>query len=48
MISAGANVEELRKWFRAHGGSTLLDEGLRMAEQELTSLDEVMRIAFAE
>ncbi|MBI2481217.1 MAG: Flp pilus assembly complex ATPase component TadA [Planctomycetia bacterium] len=48
MISANANVEELRKWFRANGGSTLLDEGLRMAEQELTSLDEVMRIAFVE
>ncbi|MDA1054756.1 MAG: ATPase, T2SS/T4P/T4SS family [Planctomycetota bacterium] len=48
MISANANVEDIRKWFRANGGSTLLDEGLRMAEQELTSLEEVMRIAFAE
>lgn len=48
MICANANLEELRAWFRAHGGSTLLDEGLRMAEQELTSLEEVIRIAFAE
>jgi type IV pilus assembly protein PilB len=48
MISTGANIEEIRRWFRANGGSTLMDEGLRMAEQELTSLDEVMRIAFAE
>ncbi len=48
MISTGANIEAIRRWFRANGGSTLLEEGLRMAEQELTSLDEVMRIAFAE
>jgi len=26
----------------------LLDEGLRLAEQEVTSLEEVMRIAFFE
>lgn len=48
LISNEAGVEEIRKWFRANGGSSLLDEGLRMAEQEKTSLDEVMRIAFAE
>ncbi len=48
MISSGASVEEIRKWFRINGGSSLLDEGLRMAEEEKTSLDEVMRIAFAE
>ncbi|MEO8493606.1 MAG: ATPase, T2SS/T4P/T4SS family [Planctomycetota bacterium] len=48
MISAEANIEDIRRWFRSKGGRTLLDEGLRMAEQELTSLDEVMRIAFSE
>jgi len=48
MISANANVEEIRRWFRINGGRSLLDEGLRMAEQELTSMDEVMRIAFVE
>ncbi|MBC8356461.1 MAG: Flp pilus assembly complex ATPase component TadA [Planctomycetes bacterium] len=48
MISANSGVEEIRSWFRKNGGNSLLEEGLRMAEQELTSLDEVMRIAFVE
>lgn len=48
MIADGANAETLRRWFREHGGRSLLDEALRMAEKEATSLDEVMRIAFFE
>ena len=48
MIANGANLETIRKWFREHGGNTLLDEGLRVAEKEVTSLDEVMRVAFFE
>ena len=48
MISEGANLEQVRAWFRENGGRTLFDEGLRLAEQEVTSLDEVLRIAFFE
>ena len=48
MISEESGLETIRRWFRAKGGRTLLDEGLRLAEQEVTSLDEVMRIAFFE
>jgi len=48
MISDGANLEAVRRWFRESGGRSLFDEGLRLAEQEVTSLDEVMRIAFFE
>jgi type II secretory ATPase GspE/PulE/Tfp pilus assembly ATPase PilB-like protein len=47
-IADGANLETIRKWFRENGGNTLLDEGLRVAEKEVTSLDEVMRVAFFE
>jgi type II secretory ATPase GspE/PulE/Tfp pilus assembly ATPase PilB-like protein len=48
LISQGANTDSLRQWHRSHGGSTLLEEGLRLAEQHATSLDEVMRVAFFE
>lgn len=48
MMSEEVNLEAIRRWFRDSGGRTLLDEGIRMAEQEVTSLDEVMRIAFCE
>jgi type IV pilus assembly protein PilB len=48
MVTAGATLEEIRTCFKASGGQTLFDEGLRLAEQEVTSLDEVMRIAFSE
>ena len=48
LIANGANLETIRKWFRENGGTTLLDEGLRVAEKEATSLDEVMRVAFFE
>jgi type II secretory ATPase GspE/PulE/Tfp pilus assembly ATPase PilB-like protein len=48
LIANGANVETIRKWIRENGGTTLLDEGLRVAEKEATSLDEVMRVAFFE
>lgn len=48
LIGEGANLETIRKWFRDRGGRTLLDEALRMAENETTSLDEVMRVAFVE
>ncbi|MFV1967280.1 MAG: GspE/PulE family protein [Pirellulaceae bacterium] len=48
MITADEQLESIRSWFREHGGTTLLEEGLRLAEHEVTSLDEVTRIAFLE
>jgi type II secretory ATPase GspE/PulE/Tfp pilus assembly ATPase PilB-like protein len=48
MIGGDADLEIIRRWFREHGGRTLLEEGIRVAEREVTSLDEVMRIAFFE
>ncbi len=48
LISSEDSIDEMRRWFRALGGRSLLDEGLRIAEAEITSLDEVMRVAFSE
>lgn len=48
LISDGATTDVLRQWHRSHGGTTLLEEGLRQAERHNTSLDEVMRVAFFE
>jgi type II secretory ATPase GspE/PulE/Tfp pilus assembly ATPase PilB-like protein len=33
-------------WHKAHGGRTLLDAGVKLAEKEVTSLDEIARIVF--
>jgi type IV pilus assembly protein PilB len=38
----------IRAWHREHGGRTLLEEGIRLAEKGKTSLDEVTRVAFFE
>lgn len=46
LVAAGADTEALRAQFRASGGRTLLEEGIRLAEQHTTSLDEVMRVAY--
>ena len=46
LIGKEAGIGAIREWFRSTGGRTLLEEGLRLAEQETTSLDEVMRVAF--
>ncbi|MCR4411421.1 MAG: GspE/PulE family protein, partial [Thermoguttaceae bacterium] len=43
-----ADVDAIRQWYRSQGGRTLFEEGLRLAEQEVTSLEEVMRVAFVE
>ena len=48
LITRDSNVEAIRKWHRRNGGRTLLAEGLRMAEDGSTSLEEVARIAFVE
>ena len=48
MITEGASLDALRDCHRRLGGRTLLEEGIRLAEEEKTSLDEVMRVAFFE
>ncbi|MCM2373599.1 GspE/PulE family protein [Aporhodopirellula aestuarii] len=48
IISRDANAESIRRWHREHGGQTLLDHGLRLAESGSTSLDEVARVAFVD
>ncbi len=48
LVAAGATLEQIRTAFIDNGGRSLLQEGIRLAEQEVTSLDEVMRVAFFE
>lgn len=46
LIGAEASLEELRSFVLAGGGGSLLSEGISLAEQGKTSLDEVIRVAF--
>lgn len=48
IIARGGDVEEVRSMHLNQGGSLLLDEGIALAEQGRTSLDEVLRVAYAE
>jgi type IV pilus assembly protein PilB len=48
MIVHDCSLDHIRQWYRSQGGRSLFDEGLRLAEKESTSLDEVMRVAFFE
>jgi type II secretory ATPase GspE/PulE/Tfp pilus assembly ATPase PilB-like protein len=48
LISEQADIDAIRNWYKSQGGRTLFEEGVRMAEQEQTSLEEVMRVAFVE
>lgn len=48
LISNQPELELLRKLHSDEGGSTLLTEGIRVAEDGRTSLSEVMRIVFCE
>ncbi len=48
LIAGGATVDQIRDCYRASGGRTLLEEGIRHAEAERTSLEEVMRVAYFE
>ncbi len=48
IISNDSNVESIRRFYREHGGTSLLDEGLMMAEEGRTSLEEVARVAFVD
>jgi type IV pilus assembly protein PilB len=48
LIARDAPVDAIRKWLTDHGHQTLLEGGLRLAEAEETSLEEVARVAFFE
>ena len=48
LITQQASTDALRQWHRSHGRGTLLEAALRLAENHVTSLDEVMRVAFFE
>lgn len=48
IISHQPDLERLRELHEKESGSTLLQEGIRAAEEGFTSLDEVMRIAFSD
>jgi type IV pilus assembly protein PilB len=48
LIARDSNLEAIRKWRVDHGHLTLLECGLRLAEAETTSLEEVARVAFFE
>jgi len=48
LSSRDTNVDRVRRWFRTQGGASLLDCGMDLAEREVTSLDEISRVAFAD
>ncbi len=48
LIVRDASLDQVREWYRSQGGQTLFEHGIRLAEKEQTSLDEVMRVAFFE
>jgi type II secretory ATPase GspE/PulE/Tfp pilus assembly ATPase PilB-like protein len=48
LTSSGAGTDAIRDCFRRAGGKTLLEQGIRLAEKEQTSLEEVMRVAYFE
>jgi type II secretory ATPase GspE/PulE/Tfp pilus assembly ATPase PilB-like protein len=48
LISKHANLDTIRQWHRDRGGRVLVDEAIRLAEQEVTSPEEAMRVAFFE
>jgi type IV pilus assembly protein PilB len=48
LIARDPSIEPIRRWLVEHGHETLLEGGLRLAEQEETSLEEVARVAFFE
>ncbi len=48
LVARGSGSDEIRDCYRRAGGKTLLEQGIRLAEKEQTSLDEVMRVAYFE
>ena len=48
IIVSTPDSQAIRNWHLSRGGSTLLAEGIRLAEKGRTSLDEVVRVAHFE
>jgi type IV pilus assembly protein PilB len=48
LIANRASTDDIRDSYRRNGGKTLLEQGIRLAEKEQTSLEEVMRVAYFE
>ena len=48
LVAHDGSLDAIRAWHRGRNGRTLFDEGIRLAEKEVTSLEEVMRVAFFE
>ena len=48
MISKSPNLGDIRQCHVEQGGSLLLEEGIKRAEEGLTSIDEVVNVAFFE
>jgi type IV pilus assembly protein PilB len=48
LIAKGGGTDEIRDCYRGAGGKTLLEQGIRLAEKEQTSLEEIMRVAYFE
>jgi type II secretory ATPase GspE/PulE/Tfp pilus assembly ATPase PilB-like protein len=45
IIGRGCSLLDIRKWHQSANGTSLLREGIVMAERGVTSLDEVVRVA---
>lgn len=48
IIARGGDLESIRQCHREQGGTFLIDEGVRLAEEGKTSLEEVVRTAFVD
>jgi type II secretory ATPase GspE/PulE/Tfp pilus assembly ATPase PilB-like protein len=48
LIAAGGDLEAIRRMHLEQGGTTLIDEGIRLAEQGKASLEEVAQVAFVD
>ena len=48
LIARDPSLDSIRQWQVEQGHQSLLDGGLRLAELEETSLEEVARVAFFE
>ena len=48
LVSSQADIDELRRCHLDQGGTTLLREGLRLAQDGVVSLEEVARVVCAD
>lgn len=48
LICRGATLDEMRQLHRRGGGQPLFEQGIQLAEDGVTSIDEVIRVAFVD